>query len=93
MSGSIIFRNGRSEKEVRSWSARCGHVKRRISADEPLKGKTLVFALDLLKSTTSSDNEIIKIISEKIQKGDILSDYEKSIIEDAILTHSKMLGK
>lgn len=90
---SIWENEERSEREKRSWSAKCGHIKRRISADEPLKGKTLVFALELLKSESFSDNDMIKTISEKIKKGDNLSNYEKSILEDAILTHAKLSGE
>ncbi len=89
---SIWENEERSEREKRSWSAKCGHIKRRISADEPLKGKTLAFALDMLKSESFLDNDMIKTISEKIKKGDNLSNYEKSILEDAILTHSKLFG-
>ena len=88
-----LFRDERSEKEKRSWSARCGHVKRKIFANEPLQGKTLIFALQVLETSKQSENDITVIISNKIRKGEKLSDYEKSAMEDAILTHSKLSGE
>ena len=68
MSDFSIWENGRSEREKRSWSAKCGHIKRKIFADEPLKGRTLAFALELLKSESSSDNDMIKNISKHLGK-------------------------
>ena len=88
-----FYENERSEQERRSWSAKCGHVKRRLFADEPLKGKTLDFALELFDLENTSGNNISKIIYDKIMKGEVLSSYKKSIMEDAILTGAKLSGE
>ncbi len=93
METTTFNENERSEHERRSWSAKCGHVKRKIFADEPLKGKTLDFALKLFDLENTSGNNISKIIYEKIEKGEVLSSYEKSIMEDAILTGAKLSGE
>lgn len=93
MNTNDLYRNERSEKEKRSWSAKCGHIKRKIFANEPLKGKTLKFALQVLEASKQSKNDIIVTISDKIRKGEDLNDYEKSMMEDAILTHSKLSGE
>ena len=79
MNVNKFYENERSEQENRSWNAKYGHVKRRILADEPLKGKTLKFALKLLKSEKLSEDNISRNISEKIKKGEIISNYEKYI--------------
>ena len=87
------FENERSEQEKRSWSAKCGHVKRRIFADEPLTGKTLDFALKLFDLENTSGNNISRILYEKIKNGEVLSNYEKSVMDDAILTHARLSGE
>ncbi len=87
------FFDTRDEHQKRSIGAKCGHVIRRISAGAPLKGKTLKFALDVINESKqgSADSELYSI-SDKIQKGQELSDYEKSIMEDIILTNKKIYG-
>ena len=77
------FINTRTEHEKRSIGAKCGHVIRRISKGEPLKGKTLKFALEILgQNEQDSTDSTIYLISNKIKKGQELDDYEKSILED-----------
>lgn len=78
-------------RERKGHSARCGHVKRRILAGEPLTGKTLAFALELLESQTGfSDDEFLKEMSMKLGKGLPLTEYEEHILVDVLLVHSKL---
>lgn len=81
------------ERMRKSHSARCGHVKRRILAEERLKGKTLDFALDVLASQTGfSDPSFLQGIAESLKKGVPLDEYEKHIMVDVILVHCKIAG-
>lgn len=82
------FINTRTEHEKRSIGAKCGHVIRRISKGEPLK-----FALEILgQNQQDSTDSTIDLISDKIKKGQELDDYEKSILEDIVLTNKKIYG-
>ena len=44
----------RDEHKKRSIGAKCGHVLRRISNGEPLKGKVLKFALEVINESGAS---------------------------------------
>ena len=77
----------------KSHSARCGHVKRRILAGEPLKGKTLAFALELLESQRGfSDGDFLREMARKLEKGIPLTEYEEHIMVDVVLVHSMLKG-
>jgi len=65
--------------------AKCGHVKRRLSQNEPLEGKVLEFALSLIGET---DDDFLKGIAEKLKAGDKLDEYEHHIMVDVILWHA-----
>lgn len=72
-------------------SARCGHVKRRLLRDEPLKGKLLEFALDVLgDGNFAGENELST--AEKIRTGQKLNDYEAHIMVDVLLLHTRLAG-
>ena len=72
---------------MKSISAKCGHVKRRLRQNEPLEGKVLEFALDIVGE---SDDDILNGIAEKLKAGDKLDDYEYHIFVDVILLHVKL---
>ena len=75
-------------------SARCGNVKRRIMAGEPLVGKTLNFALELLEKCRGlSDDVFLRELATKLEKGIPLTEYEEHIMVDVILVHSRIKGE
>lgn len=77
----------------KSHSARCGHVKRRMFAGEPLKGKTLEFALEMIASRDSfSDKDLLNEMTRKIRAKIPLTEYEAHILVDVLLVHSKIEG-
>ncbi|MNY82562.1 hypothetical protein D3C86_2247440 [compost metagenome] len=65
----------------------CGHVKRRLNQNEPLEGKVLEFALDLIGDT---DHELLNGIAEKLKAGDQLDDYEYHTFIEVILLHVRL---
>jgi hypothetical protein len=73
----------RTPEEIKARKARstmCGHVKRRILRNERLKGKTLEFAL-----TTVDD-----VVGEKLITGTLLTEYEKHLVVDVWLLHTRL---
>jgi len=75
--------------ERKSIGARCGHVKRRILAKEPLTGKVLEFALDVLGDESFASKGEIST-AEKLKAGQPLNDYESHIMVDVLLLHTKL---
>jgi hypothetical protein len=72
---------------MKSISAMCGHVKRRLNQNEPLEGKVLEFALDIVGET---DNDFLNGIAEKLKAGEKLDDYEHHILVDVLLLHVRL---
>ena len=76
----------------RSESARLGHIKRNLAAGEPLKGKTLKLALEILD--VDYDNSkfglFMKGIREKIKSGETLGEYEYHYFVETILQNMKL---
>ena len=72
---------------MKSISAMCGHVKRRLNRNEPLEGTVLEFALDLIEGT---DIELLNGIAEKLKAGEKLDDYEHHTMVDVILLHVRL---
>ena len=67
--------------------AKCGHVTRRLMAGEPLKGKTLEFALTVIDSSKegfSSEQFLVDMRNKLIAETE-LSDYEKHIMGDVLM--------
>ena len=76
---------------MRSLSARCGHVKRRLAQDEPLKGELLEFALSLVEGDGNlTDNDLFSSIARKLEAGEPLDDYEKHFMIDVVLLHVRL---
>jgi SRSO17 transposase len=69
----------RAERKV--FSTKCGHLKRRIIANERLSGKVLEFALHVIPDDA---------ICEKIKEGKKLTDYERHLIVDVWLLHLRL---
>jgi hypothetical protein len=74
--------------QMKSISAMCGHVKRRLNKGEPLEGTVLEFALDEVIGET--DDDLLKRIAEKFKAGEKLDDYEHHIVVDVLLLHLRL---
>lgn len=72
----------------RGFSARCGHIARRLRANQPLTGKVLELALDIIDEIDCPGAEV-DAIREKIRTGAQLTDYESHIMIDAILVNKR----
>ncbi|WP_460139653.1 hypothetical protein [Pseudomonas sp. S2_E01] len=72
---------------MKSISAKCGHVKRRLNQNEPLEGKVLEFALDIVGET---GDDFLNGIAEKLKAGEKLDDYEHHFMVDVLLLHVKL---
>lgn len=71
----------------RSRSAKLGHIKRRLLADEPLTGETLELALSLVNG---SPETAYQSIAEKLKAGAPLNDYECHLMVDVRLLHARL---
>ena len=72
---------------MKSIGAMCGHVKRRLNQNEPLEGKVMEFALDIVGET---DDDFLNGIAEKLKAGEKLDDYENHIMVDVLLLHVRL---
>lgn len=79
-------------KERKAKGASYGHVKRRIRANEPLTGKTLELALELVTPVKPGApvDELNQSIAKKLKAGEPLSDYESHIMCDVYLLHARL---
>jgi hypothetical protein len=77
--------------ELKSMSARIGHIKRRLLRDEVLTGKHLELALDILGNGDSGQNQIDQI-ARKLEAGETLDAYVLHIMVDVILLHARLGG-
>ena len=82
------------EYPMKSISAKCGHVKRRLNQNDPLTGKVLEFALSVIddaldKKGSGSDDNILNGMAKKLIDGEPLSGYEHHIMVDVLLVHKK----
>ena len=76
----------------RSFSARCSHVTRRLNAEEPLTGKVLETALEVIENGRRrfSDGDFLDGIVKKLIAGEKLGEYEYHIIVDVLLLHIRL---
>ncbi len=77
----ITERTEEQKRAAKSFSARCGHVKRRLKLGEPLKGKTLELALEY-----AQDDEV----KRKLEAGEELSEYEYHILVEVTMLHARL---
>ena len=74
-------------------SAKCGHVKRRLTRGEPLTGKVLQFALEVLaESGGGTGDDFTDGIAEKLLTRTQLTDYELHLMVDVFLLHQRLGG-
>lgn len=72
------------QRARKSFSARCGHIKRRLNSNEPLTGKSLELALEL----AGDDSDLAR----KLMTGETLSSYEHHLFVDVVLLHARLSG-
>lgn len=83
------------EKERKSHSARCGHVRRCILSGTPVSKKVRDFALAVIESSRNgfSDMAFMDGIARKLEQQAPLSEYEGHIMVDVLLPHSRPKGR
>jgi hypothetical protein len=74
---------------LKAASARYGHIKRRLKSKQPLTGKHLELALDIV-GDGNSGHEMLDALSNKLQEGQKLNDYELHLMLDVYLVHAKL---
>jgi hypothetical protein len=78
-------------KERKSRGTSYGHVKRRLLKNEPLKGKTLELALELVDvHGTDKTSQAIRKIGDKLRTGQQLDEYESHLMIDVLLVHARL---
>lgn len=75
--------------ELKSMSARIGHIKRRLLRDEVLTGKHLELALEIMGNGNSEQDRMDQI-AHKLEAGEKLSVYEIHIMVDVILLLARL---
>ena len=82
------------KKERKARGASYGHVKRRIMANEPLKGKTPELALELVTPAgpvrDDENSKLMNSIAKKLNAGEPLGEYERHIMVDVVLLHARL---
>ena len=79
------------EHQMRSESAKYGHVTRRLLRNDRLTGKVLESALSVVGQGGTGDS-LCDGIAAKLIAGRQLSDYEKHIMIDVLLLHARLGG-
>ncbi len=70
---------------------RCGWVKRKLNAGEPLTGDLLTFALGLLPEPSGGKyDEMWTSMVKKLNAGEKLGDYEQHLMVDVFLVHVRL---
>jgi hypothetical protein len=77
----------------KSFSARIGHIKRKINQGECLKGKTLELALQILNEKNMNNDKMFDGIGEKLKLGQKLTDYEYHIFVEIVMKNKKLEGE
>lgn len=91
-----LFPNETEEErnERVSNGAKYGHLKRQLHSKEPLTGKTLELALELVTPSPEAEESSLKKqlngITKKLNAGLVLSDYETHLIVDVLLVHERL---
>ena len=78
---------------MRAIIAKCGHVTRRLTRDEPLTGKVLEFAISVIdENREGTGDDLLTGMADKLTAGQQLSDYELHIMLDVLLLHKRIEG-
>jgi hypothetical protein len=95
----IYLMNGRvsnidyeeKRKERKSNGARYGHITRRLNNNEPLTGKTLELALELVDVIGDDEqSKFVRNIGAKLKAGEPLDEYEHHILVDVLMLHARL---
>lgn len=82
--------------ERMSMSASYGHLTRRLDNREPLTGRTLELALNLVtpdpSAEKSSFTDQLNGMVIKLKSGEVLDEYEAHLIIDVLLVHERLRG-
>lgn len=73
---------------MKSISAQCGHIKRRLLRNEPLKGELLDLALSIVGDPERDD--LAASMHAHLSAGEPLSEYERHIMVDVLLLHTRL---
>jgi len=74
---------------TKSMSARFGYIKRRLVREEPLTGKHLELALDIVGDGNTGYN-LMDGIAYTLNRGQKLDPYELHLMIDVFLRHAKL---
>ncbi len=74
----------------KQFSARCGHVKRKLIRSEPLTGSSLELALNVVEEMTAHEPSLRESITSKLKAGRTLDDYELHLMIDVFLLHARL---
>lgn len=78
-------------KERKSRGASYGHITRRLNNNEPLTGKTLELALELVDVIGEDEqSKFVKNIGTKLKAGQPLDEYEHHILVDVLMLHARL---
>jgi len=81
----------KESREMNADIARCGHVKRQLVQRKCLGGKVLEFAIVVIdESVSTSNDELLSGMKEKLRAGQPFDDYELHIMLDVLLRHRKL---
>ena len=69
------------------FSAKCGHLTRKIMAGKDLSGSSLDLAIDII---CSSSSEWAHELGRKLVRHEKLTDYEKHLMLEVLLLHAKL---
>ncbi len=84
-----------TDQDRKSHSARCGHVRHCILSGASMSKKVLDFALAVIESSRNgfSDMAFLDGIARKLEQQAPLSEYERHIMVDVLLLHSRLKGR
>lgn len=83
--------NPEKQKERKSRGAGYGHIKRKLNNNEPLTGKTLELALELVDVVGEDEqSKFVRNIGNKLKEGKALDEYEYHILVDVLMLHARL---
>lgn len=79
------------QKERKSRGASYGHITRKLNNNEPLTGKTLELALELVDVIGDDEqSKFVRNIGNKLKAGEPLDEYEHHILVDVLMLHARL---
>lgn len=79
------------QKERKSRGASYGHITRKLNNNDPLTGKTLELALELVDVIGDDEqSKFMRNIGNKLKAGEPLDEYEHHIMVDVLILHARL---